>query len=186
MGCTGSSFVLEGVEIDLDAAPSADDNKLHEEISKTLNECAKILETLKSYKSCADECRKALGEPTPKNRWLALDSVTKTVKDVHLYFRHGDKISSIVIEIIKILVKDIQPNLSRIDPIRDIKFNDHSALVMQLALTLSFIINFDNLKSLNAAIQNDLSMYRRMCQISRKMSAVDDEEEKEYLEKLQK
>lgn len=74
MGCTGSRLGLEGVEIDLNASPSEVDRPLHDRACAVLNQCDSVLESLATYESCAVPCREALGDPTPENRYKALEA----------------------------------------------------------------------------------------------------------------
>lgn len=168
MGCAGSRLGLEGVEIDLNASPSEVDRALYDRARAVLNQCDSVLDSLATYESCAVPCREALGDPTPENRYRALEAVTRTAMLVYRYHTHSKSVCESASAILARLMSDVSPSKSKVNPVRDIKYEEHSAIIVQLMQIFSFMFRFDNLKTYHGAIQNDLSMYRRMCQISKK------------------
>lgn len=143
-----------GPDIMLDfenAQPIPEEEQLYRYVLDLLKHSNAILQSLRQYTGCGELIRKAISMPsrqTEEEAWIAL---CPSAMKLRKYYEFSQRIEDIFPRILYVLCTgNIIENLEK-----------YQATARKLADLLNFILQFDDLKMTNPAIQNDFSYYRR-------------------------
>lgn len=135
-----------------DARPQGEEEDIYGNVSNVLREGVDALVKINEYKGCEKQIREAISKPsveTEKEAWVSLLPAISILKEI---FDYSTKLQEVFPLLLNALMKD----------------DDHQSLVTkqalakQLADVFDFVLQFDDAKMMNPAIQNDFSYYRRV------------------------
>jgi CYRIA/CYRIB Rac1 binding domain len=145
----------EPVDIFLDfekAQPETDEEKeIYGTVAKVLDQRADILQKLKEYKGCEEFIRQAITNPSDESEEQAWASVLPAVERLKEFYDFSLELENCFPNLLVALCKENPKE----------KLQTRQALSKQFADVFDFVLQFDDLKMLNPAIQNDFSYYRR-------------------------
>ncbi|KAI3655021.1 hypothetical protein MP228_000401 [Amoeboaphelidium protococcarum] len=134
------------------AKPMPEEQQLYDQVNKKMAGCPQLLDSLKNYSGCGEQIRKAISTPSKQAEEEAWAAVCPAVSQLKEFF----DFSSVLEECFTMLLRglcqgsDIKNNLEK-----------KQATAQLLAKTMTFALDFDDLKMTNPSIQNDFSYYRR-------------------------
>jgi len=151
------SFLSGGsatIDIDLNfegAAPNESEAATYKEVGDVLNKSSSILDQLKAYSGCEKFIKQAITSPTPENEDSAMKAVLPAVDQLKTFYDFANELQDSFPKLLNSLCKE--------DP--KIGLSHQQALAKQMGDVIDFVLQFDDLKMTNPAIQNDFSYYRR-------------------------
>lgn len=136
------------------AIPSHMEHETYSLVQAVLEEAEEVLIELKQYKGAGNEIREAIANPRATAlQDRAWESVLPLVTKLRKFYEFSLKLEMVVPKILWDLCSGPLSPMQHLDK--------QQALVKQFAEILQFVLNFDDLKMTNPAIQNDFSYYRR-------------------------
>ncbi|KAH9419553.1 Protein fam49b, partial [Dermatophagoides pteronyssinus] len=136
------------------AQPTESEQMTYTVVDNTLNDAAKILADLQTYKGASAEIRQAIDNPHNKELQLKIwNTVVPLVNRLKHFYEFALRLDETVMLLLGELCSDSMPPLKHLET--------QQALVKQFSCLLDFVLKFDELKMLNPSIQNDFSFYRR-------------------------
>jgi len=144
----------ESVDIDLNfegSTPSEAELSTYKEVADVLNKSGSILEQLKAYAGCERYIKEAITSPTPENEENAMKAVLPAVDQLKTFYDFANELQDTFPKLLSSLCKE--------DPKAGL--SHQQALAKQMGDVIDFVLQFDDLKMTNPAIQNDFSYYRR-------------------------
>ncbi|GAB6026633.1 hypothetical protein CHUAL_013040 [Chamberlinius hualienensis] len=136
------------------AQPTPEEEEAYYLVEATMKDAYEILYELQQYKGAGNEIREAIGNPRSEvlqdRAWAA---VLPLVSKLKRFYEFSLKLAYLVPKILWELCSGDMTPMKHLET--------QQALVKQFAQILEFVLNFDDLKMTNPAIQNDFSYYRR-------------------------
>ncbi|XP_076341028.1 CYFIP-related Rac1 interactor B-like isoform X1 [Tachypleus tridentatus] len=155
------------------AKPSQSEMTTYSIVQEALKHSRQILADLRVYKGAGNEIKVAIGNPQNKqSQSAAWEAVIPLVTKLREFYEFSKKLEQVVPHILWDLCSGPMTPMQHLET--------QQALVKQFAEILDFVLEFDDLKMTNPAIQNDFSYYRRT--VSRLRIANQDTTESEDLE----
>jgi len=133
------------------AAPNESEAATYKEVGDVLNKSSSILDQLKAYSGCEKFIKQAITSPTPENEDSAMKAVLPAVDQLKTFYDFANELQDSFPKLLNSLCKE--------DP--KIGLSHQQALAKQMGDVIDFVLQFDDLKMTNPAIQNDFSYYRR-------------------------
>jgi len=153
LGAEGSK--RDPVDLFLDfenAKPNTDEEKeIYANVAKVLDQAPHILKKLVEYTGCEEFIRKAITNPSPETEEEAWQAVLPAVERLKEFYDFSLQLEEVFPTLLVALCKEDPKNA----------LEKRQALAKQFADVFDFVLQFDDLKMLNPAIQNDFSYYRR-------------------------
>lgn len=132
-------------------SPTPEEAQVYETVVKALKPANGLLKSLRGYRGCGDEIRKAISSPTPETEQAAWQSLAPSVGKLKEFYEYSAVLEQNIPLLLTVLTKnDVSSNLEK-----------YQALTKLLADILHFVFAFDDLKMTNPNVQNDFSYYRR-------------------------
>lgn len=156
---------FDGLVLDFDGVgpETESDKELYEEAKLFLAEAEDIVRRIESYQASAALSRKALADPTPENRWYALESVSMNAMEIYHFWRFSQRCGQLLTKFLSVLVSDVDASGEDLtDPSGQLQLSSRASLIKQFGEIMSAVIRFDRAKAMASSIQNDLSFYRRI------------------------
>lgn len=148
----GGSETVPDLNLNLqNPQPTPDEAEVYHSVKSALAPAPKMLQTLRDYKGCGDEIRKAISAPTPESEQAAWQALTPAVAKLKEFYDYSSVLEEQITLLLSLLTKnDVSANMEK-----------YQAVTKLLADILHFVFAFDDMKMTNPNVQNDFSYYRR-------------------------
>jgi len=129
----------------------------YSEIEKKLAESYELISQLKGYTSSQESIRLAMTNPTAANKHSSFEEILKNVEKIKVFYNYCNND----------LVKLFQKLRLRIEEVHEEKLEESEKLkrqeawAKQLALLISFVVQWDQGKMQEPSLLNDFSYYKR-------------------------
>lgn len=150
----GGKNGAERVDLFLDfenAQPTDAEKEVYDATHQVLNGGETILKELKEYTGAGEAIRQAISHPGKEADDAAWAAVCPLVLQLKGFYEYSSELERVLPMLLKALCTG--------NPLENLE--QKQALGKQFAQILHFVLNFDDLKMTNPAIQNDFSYYRR-------------------------
>lgn len=141
--------------IDLEnASPTDNEQKIHAEMKRLINQGEERLKDIQDYKGCREEQRAAMMGTTPDAEAKCFEKLLESVAKIKSFYDHS---------------QDIEQNFPRLlnsicsmTPEGKATLANQQALVKQAAEIFNFTLLFDEQRMKTPSLPNDFSYYRRL------------------------
>ncbi|KAL7746117.1 hypothetical protein RI367_000519 [Sorochytrium milnesiophthora] len=146
--------------IDLEnPSPTAREAELVKAVRALLSSSPDLLSQLKCYKGCEDQIRQAISKPSQQTESDAWNAVVPSVIKLKTFYEYSLSIEATLPPILDILCTSSGQGSDAQEVTRNLE--QYQATAKCFADIVNFAWEFDEIKMVTPAIQNDFSYYRR-------------------------